>query len=256
VKGHLTRLSESILSVSGMADTVMGLFAGHNNHENSDAFLKQLLAMRRTHPPGQIAASLFAEVVPTAAIYSKAVAHIVNFYLDDSRAKERADIVALAAERTEDASKKIMVYAREAIRLDPPISGIVRKATVDTRLGNTPINAGDQVVASIIDANLDKKTFAPNPKAPAFDRTPVDPYGLIGVGPYGLLQGQFFENTVPTVLGTIFSLTDLKRAPGQSGQLNRFIQTSAHGYAEEVYLNSRGQLTPWPSSLVVQYTPT
>ncbi|KAF7972285.1 hypothetical protein HWV62_18532 [Athelia sp. TMB] len=223
IKGHLTRLSESILSVSGMTDTVLGLLAGYNNHENSDAFLKQLLAMRRTHPPGQIAASLFAEVVPTAAIYSKAIAHIVNFYLDDSRAKERANIVALAGERTEDASKKIMVYAREAIRLDPPISGIVRKATVDTRLGTTPISAGDQVVASVIDANLDMKTFAPNPKKAAFDRTPVDPYGLMGVGPHGMLQGQFFENTVPTVLGTIFSLTDLKRAPGQSGQLNRHV---------------------------------
>lgn len=99
-----------------MTDTVMGLFAVHNNHENSDAFLKQLLTVRRTHPPGQIAASLFAEVVPTAAVYAKAVAHIVNFYLDDARANERADIAALAAERTAEAERKIMVYAREAIR--------------------------------------------------------------------------------------------------------------------------------------------
>ena len=35
----------------------------------------------------------------------------------------------------------------------------MRKATVDTRLGTTPISAGDQVVASIIDANLDVSNF-------------------------------------------------------------------------------------------------
>lgn len=93
----------------------MGLFAGHNNHENSDNFLKQLLAVRRTHPPGQIAASLFAEVVPTAAVYSKALAHIVNFYLDDSRAAQRQDIARLSLLRTQEAENKVIEYAREAI---------------------------------------------------------------------------------------------------------------------------------------------
>ncbi|KZP28015.1 hypothetical protein FIBSPDRAFT_273412, partial [Athelia psychrophila] len=256
ITGHLNRLSGSILSVSVLTDTVKGLFAGQNNTENSDAFLKQLLTVRRTHPPSQISASLFAEVVPTAAVYSKAVAHIVNFYLDDGRARERADIAALAAERTPEAERKIMRYAREAIRLDPPISGIVRTAKVDTRLGTMPISAGDNVVASIIEANLDPSVFRPDPKTPSFNRTAVDAFGLMGVSPQGLLQGPFFENTVPTILGTIFSLKDLKRAPGQSGQLNRFNQVSPHGYPEEVYVNSQGQLTPWPSSLVVQYTPT
>jgi hypothetical protein len=80
----------------------------------------------------------------------------------------------------------------------------------------------------------------------------------------------YLLQTITPVLGTIFSLKDLQRAPGQSGQFNRcvttlvflnkptmsfvsrYIQKSQYGFQEQVYINSRGHISPWPASLVVQ----
>lgn len=87
--------------------------AGRKNHE---VFLKQLLAARRTHPAEQIAASLFVEAVPTAAAYSKAVAHVVDFFLEEQRSEARREIAALASLRTAESEAKILEYVHEALR--------------------------------------------------------------------------------------------------------------------------------------------
>jgi hypothetical protein len=59
---------------------LIGLCAGNRN---SGHFLKQLLEAGGSHPVAEIAASLFFEVVLTAALYSKAVAHVVILsYID------------------------------------------------------------------------------------------------------------------------------------------------------------------------------
>jgi len=81
----------------------------------------------RSHPIAHIATSLFFEVVPTAAIYSKAIAHVVNFYLHDDRKEAREDIVQLSALRTPEADAKVQGYVHEALSkyIFPFISYIV-----------------------------------------------------------------------------------------------------------------------------------
>ena len=132
ITGHLQRMSGSIvsplldllvthilynfldqLSVSGLSDSLSGFWAGRKDYE---AFLKQLLAVRRTHPLEQIAASLFVEVVPTAAAYSKAVAHVVDFFLDERRSDARKEIATLANQHTVESEAKILGYVHEALR--------------------------------------------------------------------------------------------------------------------------------------------
>jgi linoleate 10R-lipoxygenase len=94
-------------------DTVTGFWAGH---KASDKFLRQLLQARRTHTIEQIAATLVAEVIPSTAAYSKAVAHIVNFYLDDCRSEELAEIKQLSSDRsTPESEAQILKYVREAL---------------------------------------------------------------------------------------------------------------------------------------------
>jgi len=252
LKEHLVRLSGSILSFDGITQTLSGFWAGRNN---SDNFLRQLLAARRTHPADQIAASLFSEVIPTAAIYSKAIAHIVNFYLDDDRKHAREDIARLSTLRTPASEARVQAYAREALRLDPIISGVVRTVVADAHLSDgREVRAGEQVVACVAEANLDKIFFEPHPQAAIFNRTPVENAGIFGVERHGLLSEHFFEDTITPVLGTIFSLQGLERGPLKSSQFNRYRERSHHGFQEWVYINSRGQVTPWPASLVVQYT--
>jgi hypothetical protein len=252
---HLERLSRSILYPSVMLETVTSFWAGH---KASDKFLSQLLLARRTHTIEQIAASLFAEVVPTTAAYSKAVALIVNFYLDAKRESQLADLKQLSSERlTPESEAQILKYVREALRLDPPVSEVFRTARADTKLSNgVRVHRDQQVVADVRAANLDEHVFGRDPSKPVYNRTPVEDYGILGVGQYGLLSSRFFESTITPVLGAIFRLKDLKRADGESGVFNQFIQESHHGIKERLYINSSGQITPWPASLVLQYVET
>ena len=60
-----------------------------------------------------MAAQAFSAVVPTAAHFSHAIAHVVNFYLDDDKQNERDEIVKLASASRD---KDVMVYVREALR--------------------------------------------------------------------------------------------------------------------------------------------
>jgi hypothetical protein len=61
----------------------------------------------------ELAAALFTEVVPTAAHWSQAIAHVVNYYLDDSRAQARQEIIELA--QTPQGNGKIAAHIRAAL---------------------------------------------------------------------------------------------------------------------------------------------
>ncbi|KAJ6553669.1 heme peroxidase [Mycena sp. CBHHK59/15] len=205
--------------------------------KDSEPFLKKLDSLDSDST--KLATSLFAEVVPTAAHWSQALAHVVNFYLDDGRQQTRAAIVRLAAVGTKEANEEVSDHVRAALAVDPPVWGIYRTAHKgDTIVEDIKIPASTRVFASIKDANLDK---------PAAERP------ILGIGEHGLLSSSFFESTVPQVLGKILGLKNLKRAPGTSGTFNRFIEI-AHGVPQQWYVNARSDLVPWPESLVVEYT--
>ena len=55
--------------------------------------------------------SLFASVVPTAALFSQIIAHVVNFYLD--KVAQREQIVRLVEE---GANAEVLPYIFEALR--------------------------------------------------------------------------------------------------------------------------------------------
>ncbi|KAJ7915743.1 heme peroxidase [Mycena leptocephala] len=185
----------------------------------------------------ELAAALFTEVVPTAAHWSQAIAHVVNHYLDDSRAQARQEIIELA--QTTQGNGKIAAHIRAALALDPPVWGVYRTAhTQDIDIDSVKIPIGTRVFASIKEANMN-------------DGTNVQ--GLIpGIEEHGLLSASFFESTAPQVLGKILGLKNLKRAPGKSGYFNRFVETT-HGVPLQWYVNTRSEIVPWPDSLVVEY---
>lgn len=70
--------------------------------------------------PAEFASQLFAASVPTAALYSQALANVIDFYLDDDQQSIREKIVELA-QSAEDKSAQIMVYVYEALRLRPVV---------------------------------------------------------------------------------------------------------------------------------------
>ncbi|KAJ7678277.1 heme peroxidase [Mycena polygramma] len=186
-----------------------------------------------------LAAALFTEVVPTAAHWSQAIAHVVNFYLDDSRVQARQEIVRLVELRTPKANEEVACLVRAALAEDPPVWGVYRTAQQNDKIiDSLRVPIGTRVFASIKEANMNAGPKTQNP--------------ILGIGEHGLLSSSFFESTVPPVLGKILGLKGLKRAPGTSGRFNRFIETT-HGAPQQWYVNARSDLVPWPESMVVEY---
>ncbi|KAH9942693.1 heme peroxidase [Amylocystis lapponica] len=68
----------------------------------------------------------------------------------------------------------------------------------------------------------------------------------------GMLTREFFEKTATQAIYHIFSLQHVQRAPGQSGQLNRFTE-DIDGVMCSFYSDVNGHVTPWPVSMVMQY---
>jgi linoleate 10R-lipoxygenase len=103
----------------------------------------------------RIAASVFAEYVPTAPLFSKALTHVVDFYLDDARKAEREHIVAHGA------GPALLPYIYEALRLAPPMSVAHVTARESTIFEGVQVAAQQSVLASFVDAALDVR-FLPD----------------------------------------------------------------------------------------------
>lgn len=54
-----------------------------------------------------------AAAVPTAPFFSKALAHVVDYYIAEERQKEREEIVKLAKENK---TTNVMTYVKQALR--------------------------------------------------------------------------------------------------------------------------------------------
>ena len=58
---------------------------------------------------------------------------------------------------------------------------------------------------------------------------------------------------MPQVIRSVFKLKNIRRAPGNSGYLNRFEQALYETTPAHLYIDENGNITPWPASMMVQY---
>ena len=102
-------------NVEGITDSVLHWVSGKN--DRSERFLNVLVNATGSQSSNSaldsLANSLLASVVPTAAIFSQIIVHIVNFYLDADKVTQREQIVRLV-EKGENA--EVMPYVFEALR--------------------------------------------------------------------------------------------------------------------------------------------
>jgi linoleate 10R-lipoxygenase len=161
---------------------------------HSHAFLKKLWQSsgKASSTYREFASQIFAAVVPTATLYSQAVATIVNFYLDADKQAAREEIVKLVASKEKDAADKVMGYVYEALRkswarcsglritlitylrlgssrnffscsisgcdtdiLCVQVAGVYRTAAKDDNLEGVDVKGRQNIFASIFDANRD-----------------------------------------------------------------------------------------------------
>ncbi|KAF8880494.1 heme peroxidase [Infundibulicybe gibba] len=169
-----------------------------------------------------LASHVFAATVPTAAIFSRALALVVEYYLEDGREKERARIIELAEKvekREKGAKEEVIKYVHEAL------PGVYRTAMKADEIGPVHVGAGDLIFASIGKANTDPSVFGPNSTTFQLERPEDRAAIVLGVGENGMLSDKFFESVVPPILGAILGLKNLKRGPGESGKLDKYVST-------------------------------
>jgi hypothetical protein len=101
------------VNIEGITDSALRWVAGRNDH--SDGFLRALVDATGSQSGNSaidgLAGSVLASVVPTAALFSQIITHVVDFYLDQEDKQER--IIELAENR---ANAQIMPYIFEALR--------------------------------------------------------------------------------------------------------------------------------------------
>ncbi|KAJ3876227.1 heme peroxidase [Lentinula edodes] len=207
---------------------------------------KRPVFLERLHKEGherradELATALFCAVVPTAAHWAQNVAHIVNYFIEAGRIKERAELVALVKEGKIDG--RAMDLIKNALVVDPAVFAAQRTALRGTsiaRRDGSNVVAGETVFVDIFKANANR----PNGKP-----------GIHTAGEHGyLLSSEFFERVTPLVVAEILALSNLQRGPGASGVFTRFTQ-NLHGAPEQVYVDARGGLTPFPTSLTISFT--
>ncbi|KAI9450785.1 heme peroxidase [Lactarius psammicola] len=250
LKGHLVKLTRGLASVEGITESVFHWVSGKNDH--SEHFLNDLVKATGSQSSDSaldsLANSLLASVVPTAALFSQIIAHVVNFYLDADKVAQREQIVRLVEEHT---NTEVMPYVFEALRLDPPLCSLLLTARSAASVAGTTVAKGQQILASITGATHDPSTFK-SPKEPNYGRQPGTVADVLGLDRRGLLSPALFDRVVPHILGQIFKLKNLRRQPTQSGQLTRF-KEELHSVPEQSYCDMNGRLTPFPGSLIVQF---
>ncbi|KAH8108998.1 heme peroxidase [Phellopilus nigrolimitatus] len=248
VKEHLKRLSGKGIIVR-VTDSIMQWYTGEDRF--SDIFLSRVLSYQGISKPS-LASSVFAAAASTAALYAKAIVHVVDFYLNDSQQEARREIIHLSSASTRESDARLYKYAREALRLNPPVSSEMRTPKREFSLGGGAVlEPGQPIYCSVAEANLDERVFGEEASTPNFGRAQE---GILGLEDYGLTNSEFFKATVPRVLRSIFKLKNLQRAPGLSGTLNRIVETK-NGCPELEYVNSKSQITPFPVSMLVQVHP-
>jgi linoleate 10R-lipoxygenase len=153
-----------------------------------------------------------AAVIPTAAHFSQAIAHVIDFYLNDEKKAEREEIVRLSKTLDGDrtSGQKIMQFVHEALHANPLVRGVYRTSASETVLGFDKVPAGARVFASIIDANRDVScscliSFTDRLKVQqaASVKTAGDKNSVLGLGEHGLLSRGFFESVKHLRLATL-----------------------------------------------------
>ncbi|KAJ7924221.1 heme peroxidase [Mycena leptocephala] len=182
---------------------------------------------------------------------------VMDFYLDDERAQERQQIIALVQQNTADADNTLVGYIREGMRLNPQYCGLWRQCAVDASIpqgaGLDPIHvkAGDRVWGSFKNAHLNSTDF-PNP-------TQVDPTRPASA--YATQNGTGFhvcpgvsltELTMLEMVKAVFGLKNVRRASGNAGLLAGFTQL-VNETETKVYITPYGTTSAWPGSMNLVY---
>ncbi|KAF8879290.1 heme peroxidase [Infundibulicybe gibba] len=210
-------------------------------------FLSKLAETGR--PLNELVATVVGLAVGSSVNYAQAAVHVVDFYLDDKREKERIHLLQL--------HRLLRGYVREAMRApNPQFTGLWRDAAVDADIpqGNglppLSVKAGDRIWASFKNAHLNPTEF-PNPTS-VDPRRPKASYNLNGAGFHNCPGVTYAEQTIAEILKVVLKLKNVRRAAGQAGRLNGFT-TVVNETETNMFITPIGSVSTWPGSMHLVY---
>ncbi|KAI5117531.1 hypothetical protein M0805_004764 [Coniferiporia weirii] len=255
-------IEQSLMEVAPRtaANPVFGLFTAVKEAiwpsapKECHPFLSNLASSGR--PTRELVACVIGLAVGSSVNYAQALAQVVDFYLDPTRSRECAALVALCKRPESDvrAGEMVKGYVREAMRLNPQFGGLFRAAVEDAVVPqgdgfeSMKVKKGDVLFASFKNAHLNPLDF-PNPTAVDPTR-PKDSYQLQGAGFHNCPGVDFAAETISAVVRIIFSLPGLRRAQGPAGECASF-NLNTFGTDNKMYVSATGNWSPWPGSLFV-----
>ncbi|KAF9257706.1 heme peroxidase [Marasmius fiardii PR-910] len=237
-------------AVSVVTSTVAGIFTS----QPYKPFLQRLAQTGR--PINELVANVVGLAVGSSVNYAQAAVQVIDFYFDDERAAERAQVISLSKATDATSTATLRGYVREAMRLNPQVTGLYRDVAADASipqgngLPNLDVKAGDRLFGSLKNAHLNATDF-PNPTKVDPTR-PASSYNYNGVGFHKCLGIAFAEQTITEIIRVVFSLKNVRRAPGNDGKLIGFTEIQ-NQTPTNVYVTDYGTTTPWPGSMILAY---
>ncbi|PPQ84052.1 hypothetical protein CVT26_013955, partial [Gymnopilus dilepis] len=214
-------------------------------------FLSRLAQSGR--PLDEILGEILGIAVGASVNHGHALVNVVDFYLDDARKAEREHIVELVKHNDAECQALLWGYVNEAMRLQPQFEGLWRTSVVDSIVDQGPslpllqVKAGDRLRASFRNAHLNPLDF-PDPTT-VNPRRPPSAYTTINGTGFHLCPGvDYAQKTIVEAIRVIFSLKNVRRAPGDAGSLKRFTEI-VHETETDSFVQRNGTVSPWPGSM-------
>ncbi|KAJ3493551.1 hypothetical protein NLJ89_g10993 [Agrocybe chaxingu] len=245
VKEHIKTLLRLIngglngaLSFTGIIGTVSSMFSKPKSTEYHD-IVKRLYELGDS--TDQLANTILALMVTAGTELVIAITNTLNVYLGSDHAPT---LTALANKKGQ-----FDAYVYEVLRIDPTFQGVFRISTKDQVINGQSFKKNDRVFLNIASANLDEKVF-PDPFSVNLTRPAKDRLSADGV--FNYLGEGLTVKIVSEVLRAVFEYTNVRRAPGQSGNLKRFKNHSRPELCYS-YLSTAQLPSEWPTSMSIQY---
>jgi hypothetical protein len=253
---------KSILEVSpatasnfiGRIAAKIGSLIASPQDKPSYPFLSKLTETGR--PIDELLGNILGVAVGASVNYAQASVHVIDFYLDDAREKERKHIVQLCNSKDAQSAELLLGYVREAMRLRPQFPGLYREATVDATIAQGPglppmeIKKGDLIWGSFRNAHLNPLDF-PDPTS-VNPRRPLASYNLNGAGFHNCPGTTYAQLTIAEIVKSVFKLKNVRRAPGNAGKLHRITEI-INETETDFYIQRNGSVTAWPNSMHIVY---
>ncbi|KDQ11181.1 hypothetical protein BOTBODRAFT_114735 [Botryobasidium botryosum FD-172 SS1] len=216
-------------------------------------FISRLASTGR--PVNELVANIVGLANGSSVNQAHAAINVIEFYLQESRRQEYTMIMQLIENKSDQNDEYLRGYVREAMRLNPQFTGLWRVSKVATDIPGTRIKVqpGEFIWGGFKKAHLNPKDF-PNPLE--IDPTrPASSYQLNGGGFHLCIGVDFAVQVILEILKIVYTLEDLKPAPGDAGRL---VGTTKifNDVETNQYIKPDGTLTDWPVSMLLSVSIT